>query len=174
MDLTFQVPMQHCTLQHQILLLPLDTSTTGQCFHLGSVSLFFLELFLPSCPVAYWASTDLGSSSFSVISFCLFILPRVLCWGPASAESRDTLRMDGVGERETEAASQSFFGLSVYFKLMIFFYTFIKALGQRFDIFSSHWPRFLFLQKSLLPLKRSSFLSNSLIYFFSCVLVNTL
>ena len=120
MDLTFQVPMQHCTLQHQILLLPLDTSTTGQCFHLGSVSLFFLELFLPSCPVAYWAPTDLGSSSFSVISFCPFILPRVLCWGPASAGSRDTLRMDGVGERETEAASQSFLGLSVYFKLMIF------------------------------------------------------
>ena len=24
--------------------------------------------------VAYWASTDLGSSSFSVLSFCLFIL----------------------------------------------------------------------------------------------------
>ena len=25
-------------------------------------------------PVAYWAPTDLGSSSFSVLSFCLFIL----------------------------------------------------------------------------------------------------
>ena len=67
-----------------------------------------------------------------------------------------------------------FFGLPVYFKLMILFYTFTKALGQRFDIFSSHWPRFIFLQKSLLPLKRSFFLSDSLTYFFSCVLVNTL
>ena len=65
-------------------------------------------------------------------------------------------------------------GLPVYFKLMILFYTFTKALGQRLGIFSSHWPRFIFLQKSLLPLKRSSFLSDSLIYFFSCVLVNTL
>ena len=37
-------------------------------------SSFFLELFLHSSPVAYWAPTDLGSSSFSVISFCLFIL----------------------------------------------------------------------------------------------------
>ena len=34
----------------------------------------FLELFLHSSPVAYWAPTNLGSSSFSVLSFCLFIL----------------------------------------------------------------------------------------------------
>ena len=44
------------------------------CFCFGSVSSFFLELFLHTSPVAYWASTDLGSSSFSVISFCLFIV----------------------------------------------------------------------------------------------------
>ena len=37
----------------------------------------------------------------------------------------------------------SLFGLPVYFKLKIFFYTFTKALGQRFDIFSSQWPRFI-------------------------------
>ena len=28
----------------------------------------------PSSPVAYWAPADLGSSSFSILSFCLFIL----------------------------------------------------------------------------------------------------
>ncbi|KAB0353588.1 hypothetical protein FD755_023712, partial [Muntiacus reevesi] len=39
------------------------------CFRFGSVSSFFLKLFLYSSP--YWASTDLGNSSFSVISFCL-------------------------------------------------------------------------------------------------------
>ena len=50
------------------------TPTTGHCFHFGSVSSFFLELFLYSSPVTYWAPTDLGSLSFSVISFCLFIL----------------------------------------------------------------------------------------------------
>ena len=50
------------------------TSTTGCCFCFGSVSLFFLELFLYWSPVAYWAPTDLGSSSFSVLSFGLFIL----------------------------------------------------------------------------------------------------
>ena len=35
---------------------------------------FFLELVLHWLPVAYWAPTDLGSSSFSVQPFCLFIL----------------------------------------------------------------------------------------------------
>ena len=47
-----------------------------------------------------------------------------------------------------------FLGLPVCFKLMIPFYTFTKVLGQRFDTFSSHWPRFIFLQKSLLPLNK--------------------
>ena len=74
MDLTFQVPMQYCSLQHQTLLPSPVTSKTGLCFHFGSVSLFFLELFIHSSPVVYWAHTDLRSSSFSVISFCLFIL----------------------------------------------------------------------------------------------------
>ena len=74
MDLTFQVPMQQCSLQHWTLLPSPLTSTTGCFFHFYSVFSFFLELFLHSSPVAYWAPTDLGSSSFSVLSFCLFIL----------------------------------------------------------------------------------------------------
>ena len=73
-DLTFQVPMQYCSLQHQTLLPSPVTSTTGYCFRFGSIPSFFLELFLHWSPVAYWALTDLGSSSFSVLSFCLFIL----------------------------------------------------------------------------------------------------
>ena len=74
MDLTFQVPMQYCSLQHQILLLSPVTSTTGYCFCFGSIPSFFLELFLHWSPVAYWGPNDLGSSSFSILSFCLFIL----------------------------------------------------------------------------------------------------
>ena len=73
-DLTFQVPMQYCFLQHRTLLPSPVTSTTGCCFCFGAVSSFFVELFLHWSPVAYWAPTDLGSSSFSVLSFCLFIL----------------------------------------------------------------------------------------------------
>ena len=74
MNLTFQVPMQYCSLQHQTLLLSPVTSTAGYCFCFGSIPSFFLELFLHWSPVAYWAPTDLGISSFSVLSFCLFIL----------------------------------------------------------------------------------------------------
>ena len=42
------------------------------CF--GFIPSFFLELFLHWPPVAYWARNDLGSSSFSILSFFLFIL----------------------------------------------------------------------------------------------------
>ena len=66
--------MQNCSLQHQTLLPSLVRSTTGCCFHSGSISSFFLELFLHWSPGSYWAPTDLGSSSFSVLSFCLFML----------------------------------------------------------------------------------------------------
>ena len=70
----FHVPMQYCSLQHRALLLSPATSTTGHCFHFKSASSFLLELFLHPCPVAYWAPTDLGSSSFGVLSFCLLIM----------------------------------------------------------------------------------------------------
>ena len=74
MDLTVQVHMQYCSLLHRTLLLSPVTSTTGYCFCFGSIPSFFLELFLHWSPVAYWAPTDLGSSPFSILSFCLFIV----------------------------------------------------------------------------------------------------
>ena len=74
MDLTFQVSMQYFLLQHWTLLSSPDTSTTGHSFSFGSASSFFLELFHCSSSVAYWTPTDMGGSSFTVISFCLFIL----------------------------------------------------------------------------------------------------
>ena len=94
MDLASQVPMQFCSLQHQTLLPSPVTSTTRHCFLVGLVSLFFLELFLHSSPVAYWAPTDLGSSSFNVLSFsssyCLWcsqaknteVVVHTFCSGP--------------------------------------------------------------------------------------------
>ena len=74
MELTFQVPMQYCSLQHQTLLPYPVKSTIGCCFSFGSVSSFFLELFFHWTPIACWAPTNLGSSSIRVLSFCLFIL----------------------------------------------------------------------------------------------------
>ena len=83
-DLTFQVLMQYYSLQHQILLLPLDTSTIGCCFCFGSASSFLLELSLHSFLVAHWTPTNPCISSFSMIYFCLFILfmgfSRQECW----------------------------------------------------------------------------------------------
>ena len=74
MDLTFQVPMQYCSLQHQTLRLSPVTSTTGYCFCFGFIPSFFLELFLHWSPVAYWAPNDLGSFSFGILSFYLFLM----------------------------------------------------------------------------------------------------
>jgi len=48
--------------------------------------------------------------------------------------------VNGVGD---ETASHFSFGLPVYSKFKILFYTFTKTLGQRFDIFSSSSPRFV-------------------------------
>ena len=73
MDLTFRVPIQYCSLQHRTLLLSPVTSTAGYCFCFGSIPSFFRSYFSTD-PAAYWAPTDLGSSSFSILSYCLFIL----------------------------------------------------------------------------------------------------
>ena len=73
MDLTFHVPniafysIGSC-FHHQ------SHSQLGVVFCFGFIPSIFLELFLHWSPVAYWAPTDLGSSSFSVLSFYLFIL----------------------------------------------------------------------------------------------------
>jgi len=61
-DLTFKVPMQYCSLQHQILLSPPDTSTIEGHFHFGLYASFFLQLLaiaLYSYPVAYWTPSTL-------------------------------------------------------------------------------------------------------------------
>ena len=68
--------MQYCSLQHPILLSSLDTSTAERCFHFGPAASFFLELLvvdLCSPPVACCTPSDLGDSSFHVISFLPFI-----------------------------------------------------------------------------------------------------
>ena len=62
------------------------------------------------------------------------------CQSPAPVARGSTWR-DERCQRETRQPL-SFLGLPIYFKLKILFYTFTKALGQRFDIFSSPWPRF--------------------------------
>ena len=77
MDLTFQVPMQCCSLEIWTLLSPPDTFTAEHHFRFGPVTSFFLELLVIALyfsPVAYWTPSNLRCSSSGVIFFWLFIL----------------------------------------------------------------------------------------------------
>ena len=76
--------MQYCSLQHQTLLSPPDTSTTEHHFCFGPAASFFLELLvivLHFSPGAQGRLSELRgsgerggwSSSFVVLSFCLFV-----------------------------------------------------------------------------------------------------
>ena len=68
--------MEYSSFQHWILLSPLRISTTEGHFCFGIATSFILELLvvvLHSFPAAYWRPSNLGDSSFSVISFCPFI-----------------------------------------------------------------------------------------------------
>ena len=67
MNLTLQVPMQYCSLQHGLLLPSPDISTTQCPFCFGPAASFFLELFvvvLHSSPVAHWTPSNLGALIF--------------------------------------------------------------------------------------------------------------
>ena len=66
--------MQYCSLQHWTLRPSPVTSITGCCFFFGSVSSFFLELFLHWPPVAYWHlltwGVHLSVSCIFAFSYC--------------------------------------------------------------------------------------------------------
>ena len=65
--------MQYCSLQHQTFLPSPVTSTTGCCYF-GSVSSFFLELFLQYSPGTYLGTYRSEEFVFHVLCFCLIIL----------------------------------------------------------------------------------------------------
>ena len=62
------------------------------------------------------------------------------CRSPTPATRDSTWRDDGVGQWDSLSV---FYGLPVYFKFKILFYSFTKTLGQRLDIFSFSSPRFI-------------------------------
>ena len=76
MDLTFLVPIQYCSLQHQILLSSPDTTTTEHHTHFDpaiSSILRLLVILFHSSPPAYWIPSDLRNSYFGVTYFWPFI-----------------------------------------------------------------------------------------------------
>ena len=73
MDLPFQVSMQYWSLLNRTLLYHQSYPQLGVVFSLA-LSLHSLWSYSPLFPVAYLAPIDLGSSSFSVLTFRLFIL----------------------------------------------------------------------------------------------------
>ena len=72
MDLTFQVLMQYCSLQHWTLFYH-QIHPQWVSFLIWPRSSFFLELFLISSPIVYWKPTNLSGSCSGVISFCLWL-----------------------------------------------------------------------------------------------------
>ena len=89
MDLIFQVPLQHCSLQHQILLSPADISTAEHHFCFSLVTSFCLGLLViahHSSLVACSTPFDLGDPSSNVKSFLPFhnvhgvLQARILEW----------------------------------------------------------------------------------------------
>ena len=71
MNLTFQVPMQYCSLQHQTLLPSSVTSTTGCCFCFGSNPSFFSGVISPVISSSLLGTYQLGEFIFQ----CLIFLP---------------------------------------------------------------------------------------------------
>ena len=73
MHLTFQVPMQYCSIQHWTLLSPPDPSTAGHYFHFGpasSLSGALSPFFCSSILDTYWPGAHFPVSYIFVFSYC--------------------------------------------------------------------------------------------------------
>ena len=68
----FPDPYAIYSLQYQTLFSPSDTFTAEHCFFFGVASSFFLELFLCSSPLVYWAPTDRGGAHLLVLHLFAF------------------------------------------------------------------------------------------------------
>ena len=86
MDLTFQIPMQYCSLQHQTLLPSPIRSTTGCCFYFDSISSFFLEFISPLISSSILGTYQPGEFIFQCPIFLPFhtvhgiLKARILKW----------------------------------------------------------------------------------------------
>ena len=86
-----------------------------------------------------------------------------VCQSPAPAARESAWRDEPCWQRMMQPLTQGA-GLHVYFKLQVLFYTLTKALGQRFDIFSSPSPRFIVSRNHCCPSNRVPASGNRLYY----------
>ena len=118
-----------------------------------------LKLSLCEGPLLPVASTGM-SSYFSKLTP---VLPPVNAGVQLQQPGIQLEEANGVGD---ETASHFSFGLPVYSKFKILFYTFSKTLGQRFDTFSSPSPKSLLLFRVPASVILSESALSSIIYFF--------
>ena len=72
MSIELVMPSNHLILCHLLLLLPPIFPSITVFSNESALHIRWSKYW--RSPVAYWALTDLGSTSFSILSFCLFIL----------------------------------------------------------------------------------------------------
>ena len=75
MVLTFQIPMQYCSLQRQILLSPADTSAAEHCFHSEVPSHLILSGAIGNCLLLFPSNILDISRSCGLIFGCDIFLP---------------------------------------------------------------------------------------------------
>ena len=106
-----------------------------------------------------WCSVQ--ASLFIDDAFCIH-----MSQNPAPAARESAWRDEQCQWRMMQPLTQGT-GLHVYFKLQVFFYTLIKALGQRSGHFKFPFTQIYCLHKTLLPFKQSFCFSDSLRILFT-------
>ena len=103
-----------------------------------------------------------------ILEWVAIYFPR--CQSPAPAARESAWRDEQCWQRMMQPLTQGA-GLHIYFKLQVFFHTLTKALGQRFNIFSSPSLKFIVSRNHCCPSNR---VPASAILSESCLLVITL
>ena len=124
MDLTFQVPMQYCSLLHQALISPPDTFTAGLFF------LLWLKLFIPSGATSLLFPSSILGTYCPVVEKEMATHSSILAWRILWMEDLGGLQSMGRKESDTTSLSFSLTVLWTSFFIVISFYLFILFMGS--------------------------------------------
>ena len=124
MDLTFQVPMQYCSLLYQTLISPPDTFTAGLFFPL------WLKLFIPSGATSLLFPSSILGTYCPVVEKEMATHSSILAWRILWMEDLGGLQSMGRKESDTTSLSFSLTVLWTSFFIVISFYLFILFMGS--------------------------------------------